>query len=110
MNINGPAAAVELRRLKRFRRDLAGLWHCEQDGLQHKIQDVQKGSPAPIDYAVDMLRLTNWTQQGHSCMTSRRQRRLLQVVVEKAAWQDGALRTTLFEPFRDLAPFEPGKL
>ena len=27
------------------------------------------------------------------------QRRLLQVVVEKAAWRDGALRTTLFEPF-----------
>jgi hypothetical protein len=30
------------------------------------------------------------------------QRRLLQVVVEKAAWQDGALRTTLFEPFEIL--------
>jgi len=27
---------------------------------------------------------------------------LLQVVVEKAAWQDGALRTTLFEPFEIL--------
>jgi hypothetical protein len=38
------------------------------------------------------------------------QRRLLQVVVEKAAWQDGTLRTTLFETVRSLAPFEPGKL
>jgi hypothetical protein len=27
---------------------------------------------------------------------------LLQVVVEKADWQDGALRTTLFEPFEIL--------
>jgi hypothetical protein len=30
------------------------------------------------------------------------QRRLLQVFVEKATWQDGALRTTLFEPFEIL--------
>ena len=30
------------------------------------------------------------------------QRRLLQVVIEKAAWQDGALRTILFEPFEIL--------
>ena len=34
--------------------------------------------------------------------TAAEQRRLLQVVVEKAAWQDGALRTTLFEPFEIL--------
>jgi hypothetical protein len=30
------------------------------------------------------------------------QRRLLQVVVERAAWQEGVLRTTLFEPFEIL--------
>ena len=30
------------------------------------------------------------------------QRRLLQVVVEKAAWQEGELRTSLFEPFKIL--------
>jgi len=31
----------------------------EQDGLQRKIQDVQKATPAPVDQAVDMLRLTS---------------------------------------------------
>ena len=30
------------------------------------------------------------------------QRRLLQTVVEKAAWKDGALQTALFEPFEIL--------
>jgi hypothetical protein len=30
------------------------------------------------------------------------QRRFLQVVVEKAAWQDGELRASLFEPFEML--------
>jgi len=30
------------------------------------------------------------------------QRRSLQVVVEKAAWQDGSLRAILFEPFEIL--------
>jgi len=30
------------------------------------------------------------------------QRRLLQVIIEKAAWQNGTLRTTLFEPFEIL--------
>jgi hypothetical protein len=30
------------------------------------------------------------------------QRRLLQVVVEKAAWKDGMLQTSLFEPFEIL--------
>jgi len=30
------------------------------------------------------------------------QRRLLQVVIEKATWKDGALETALFEPFEIL--------
>ena len=34
--------------------------------------------------------------------TGTEQRRLLRVIVEKAAWQHGTLRTTLFEPFEIL--------
>ncbi len=37
----------------------SATWRGEQDGLQPKIQDIQKAAPAPIDQAVDMLRLTS---------------------------------------------------
>ena len=77
----------------------SAAWRSEQDGLRRKIQDVQKATPAPIDQAVDMLRLTSRASELFLQQPAAEQRRLLQVVVEKAAWQDGALRTTLFEPF-----------
>ena len=49
-----------------------------------------------------MLRLTSCASELFRQQPAAEQRRLLQVVVEKAAWQDGALRTTLFEPFEIL--------
>jgi hypothetical protein len=78
------------------------IWRSEQDGLQHKIQEAQKATPAPIDQALDMLRLTSRASELFLQQTAAEQRRLLQVVVEKVAWQDGALPTTLFEPFEIL--------
>ena len=80
----------------------SAAWRLEQDGLQRKIRDVQKATLAPIDYAIDMLRLTSRASELFLQQPAVEQRRLLQVVVEKAAWQDGALRTTLFEPFEIL--------
>jgi site-specific DNA recombinase len=74
----------------------------EQDGLLRKIQDVQKATPAPIDQAIDTLRLTSRASELFVQQPAAEQRRLLQTVVEKAAWQDGSLRTTLFEPFEIL--------
>jgi hypothetical protein len=80
----------------------SAAWRREQDGLQRKIQDIQKATPAPIDQAVDMLRLTSRASGLFLKQPAAEQRRLLQVVLEKAAWQDGELRTTLFEPFEIL--------
>jgi hypothetical protein len=80
----------------------SAILRSEQDGLQRKIQDVQKATPAPVDQAVDMLRLTSRASELFLQQPAAEQLRLLQVVVEKAAWQDGALRTTLFEPFEIL--------
>jgi DNA invertase Pin-like site-specific DNA recombinase len=80
----------------------SATWRSEQDGLQRKIQETLKATPAPIDQALDMLRLTSRASELFLQQTAAEQRRLLQVVVEKAAWQDGALRTTLFEPFEIL--------
>ena len=80
----------------------SATWRFEQDGLQCKIQQALKAAPAPVDQAIDMLRLTSRASELFMQQTAAEQRRLLQVVVEKAAWQDGALRTTLFEPFEML--------
>jgi site-specific DNA recombinase len=80
----------------------SAIWHREQDGLQRKIHDIRKATPAPIDQAVDMLRLTSRASELFLQQPAAEQRRLLQVVVDKSAWQDGALRTTLFEPFEIL--------
>ncbi len=46
-----------------------------------------------------MLRLTSRASELFLQQCAAEQRRLLSVVVEKAAWQDGGLRTSLFEPF-----------
>jgi hypothetical protein len=80
----------------------AGTWQKEQDGLLSGIQEIQKATPAPIDEAVDMLRLTSRASELFLQQPSGEQRRLLQTVVKKAAWKAGALQTALFEPFEIL--------
>jgi DNA invertase Pin-like site-specific DNA recombinase len=80
----------------------SAAWRREQDGLLRKIQDIQKATPAPLDQAVDMLRLTSRASELFVQQSAAEQRRLLQVIVEKSAWRDGTLRTNLFEPFEIL--------
>jgi len=80
----------------------SATWRREQDGLLRKIQDMQKATPAPIDQAVEVLQLTSRASELFLQQPAAEQRRFLQVVVEKAAWQGGALRTSLFEPFEVL--------
>jgi site-specific DNA recombinase len=80
----------------------AGIWRKEQDSVLRKIQDIQKATPAPVDQAIDMLSLTSRASEMFLQQSAAEQRRLLQTVVEKATWKDGALQTTLFEPFQIL--------
>ncbi len=77
----------------------SGNLRCEQDGLLHKIQDIPKARPVPIDQAVDLIRLTSRASELFLRQPAAEQRRFLQLVVEKATWQEGALRTNRFEPF-----------
>ena len=67
-----------------------------------KFKEIQFPDHTPVDQAVDMLRLTSRASELFLQQPATEQRRLLQVVVERAAWQEGALRTTLFEPFEIL--------
>lgn len=87
----------------------SAAWRGEQDALLRKIQDTQRATPAPVDQAINIMQLTSRACELFTQQPAAEQRQLLQVVIEKAAWQDGSLRTTLFEPFESL-PLEPGKL
>jgi DNA invertase Pin-like site-specific DNA recombinase len=78
------------------------MWRAEQDVVLRKIQDIQKAAPFPYDQAVDIMGLMSRASELFLDQPAAEQRRLLQVVVEKAAWKDGKLRTTLFEPFEIL--------
>ncbi len=80
----------------------AAAWRREQDGLLGKIHEIQKATPAPIDQAIDTLRLTSRASELFLQQPASEQRRFLQVVVENATWQDGTLRANLFEPFEIL--------
>jgi site-specific DNA recombinase len=80
----------------------AANFRMEQDTLQRKVQDIQQATPAPVDQAIDMLRLTSRASELFLQQPAAEQHRLLQSVVEKAAWKDGTLQTNLFEPFEIL--------
>jgi site-specific DNA recombinase len=80
----------------------AAEWRHEQDGIRGRIQEIQRTAPAPVDDAIDMLRLTSRASELFLEQPPIEQRRLLQVVMEKADWKNGMLRTTLLEPFEIL--------
>jgi hypothetical protein len=67
-----------------------------------KIQDIHKAAPAPVDQAIDMLRLTSRASELFLEQPAAEQRRLLRTVVEKSRWKGGVLSTALFEPFEIL--------
>jgi len=80
----------------------SSTWRRDQDELLRKVQDIQEATPAPVDQAYDMLNLTSRASELFLGQPAAEQRRLLQVIVENASWQNGTLRTTLFEPFEIL--------
>ena len=55
-----------------------------------------------MDQAIDMLGLTSKACQMFMQQSAEEQRRLLRGLIEEAVWQNGTLRTTLFEPFEIL--------
>ena len=77
----------------------SATWRAEQDAIVRKINDIRGSAPAPVEMAVDALRLTSRACELFEQQTSSEQRRLLHLLVKNASWQDGKLRTTLFEPF-----------
>jgi hypothetical protein len=64
----------------------------EQDRLQRKIQDIQQATPAPVDQAIDMLRLTSRASELFLQQPAADQHRLLQSVVEKPPGRTASCR------------------
>jgi len=77
-------------------------WRREQAGLLGKIQEIRKAAPAPVEQAIETLRLTSQACQIFQQQPASEQRRLVQVLIQRAAWKDGELHTKLFEPFEIL--------
>jgi hypothetical protein len=80
----------------------ADTWRREQNAILRRIHDIQTAAPAPIKEAIDGLSLTSRACELFLQQSAAEQRRLLQTLVKSATWQDGALRTSLFEPFEIL--------
>jgi len=72
-----------------------------------KIQNIQKPAPAPIEQAINALRLTSQACQLFQQQPATEQRRLLQVLVRRAAWQAGTFAHDSVRTARDSAAFEP---
>ena len=80
----------------------SAAWRGEQETILRKINVVQSSAPAAVEVAVDAMRFTSRACELFDQQSSSEQRRLLQLLIKNAAWQDGQLRTTLFEPFEIL--------
>ena len=74
----------------------------EQDGLRRRIEDIEKATPAPVERAIDMLRLTSRASELFLDQPASEQRRLLGPIVAKASWKGGTLQAALFESFEIL--------
>jgi site-specific DNA recombinase len=77
----------------------AAAARAEQEGIQRKILDLQKSAPAPVEEAIDIMGSISQAAGLFLEQTGAEQRRLLQVIMERAAWKGNMLETTLFEPF-----------
>jgi DNA invertase Pin-like site-specific DNA recombinase len=93
---------LDVRITQEFFDKQSTMWRADRDADLRKIQDIQKAAPVPVDQAIDIISLASRASELFLEQPAAEQRRLLQVVVEKAAWKDGTLRTTLFEPFEIL--------
>ena len=80
----------------------SAAWRREQETILRKINDIQNSAPAPIEAAVDTLRLTSRACELFEQQNPSEQRQFLQLLIKEAAWKDRKLETSLFEPFEIL--------
>lgn len=75
---------------------------AEQQTILRKIEQMQASTPAPIEAALDLMRLTTRAATLFRQQSGHEQRRLLRTVMKTASWQAGELRLEFEEPFEIL--------
>jgi len=76
----------------------------KQQTLRAKISEHQT-SGTDLRAGFNMMRLTSIACREFERQNARERRKLVELVVEGAAWKDGRLEVTLYEPFRACVTF-----
>lgn len=72
-----------------------------------KLAEYRKTQLAPVPEALDMVVLTSRASELFLDQAASEQRKLLELVTQDARWQDGELRMTFREPFKQLRLSNP---
>jgi DNA invertase Pin-like site-specific DNA recombinase len=80
-------------------QEKAGALRAQMDEVQQKILDARDAPMAPLTTALDLARLTSNSCQSFLAQPPAEQRKLLTMLLKDATWKDGALTTTLLEPW-----------
>ena len=84
-----------------FYDEKASAWRQEQTTLQQRINELRTTTQNYND-AITAIETTSTLCKAFPAQPPAEQRRLLKTLVEKAAWKDGELETTLRNPFQKL--------
>jgi site-specific DNA recombinase len=92
-----------------FYDERSGAWRREQETIVRKINEVQNAGPAPIETAIDALRLTSRACELFAEQSSSEQRRLASTADQGCCLAGGQIANDAVRTIRDFAPFEPRK-
>ena len=92
-----------------FYDEKAALWRQEQAKLQNRIVEL-KTATCNFDHAINTLEETSAWCKAFPTQPAVEQRRLLTILVDRAAWKAGELDTTLKAPFQKLRLSNPASL
>jgi site-specific DNA recombinase len=80
----------------------AAEFRAQQHTILRNIEQIRSSAPAPVEAALDLMRLTSRTATLFRQQSGHEQRRLLRTIVKTASWQGGELRMEFEQPFEIL--------
>jgi hypothetical protein len=85
-----------------FFNEKAAKWRAQQQQLLRKIDELRSATAAPLEAAIDLMALTSRSCELFLAQCHEEQRRLLTMLVDRAAWRERTLEVVLSEPFEQL--------
>jgi DNA invertase Pin-like site-specific DNA recombinase len=80
----------------------AGEIRAQQQTILRKMEEIRSSAPAPIETALDLIKLTGRAATLFRQQCGLEQRRLLRTVMKSALWRGGELKLEFEEPFETL--------